>query len=453
MADDLASGLRDFLNVPTQQPVNDDVAGALRTFFQPSPDRAQEFGNLFQSESQRQASDGDSMDESRQRFQQQFPSVDFSQIQPDLQQAVKQEQQRQKFLSARAAVASKPEDVDDYIWERAPFFGAVAGGVKAYSLRESAQNIQDDKAKPIDYEILARHSVAAERYQNSSFGRKLLDEASYLPGAVSEWILSGGLAGAGRAAAENAAAKVFGSGALARAGRWGAGVATEGAIRTLANPAAIAGQTAQRMAPDTAVDQSGQSYIGQPKPLEEAATNAVLSKFIENSVFSGGHFPGMSNAAAEGISGRLFQGAKDTLAGVATAQANEEAQYQAGLSPQSSALRRIGDPQGRQDLLLELGSFALIEGAKQSWGAMRKSTLAPNSAKSQEAVADSARAFQRAAMAEFSKQTDGQLAALVQDLRADNGDQGDQFASELAKLRQTTGGPSIWRKRARPSIE
>jgi hypothetical protein len=249
---------------------------------------------------------------------------------------------QQAFNAGFEQRTQKGESPAQYFGERLPWLRHAVTAEKFGALKGAADRAATGQATDEDFKLLGDYKAEQEiQSQKGDLRKVFVDPAVSLPAEILEWVTAGKAAAPvsafARKSATAAVEKVLPGLLENRFATFAGRAAAEGAARTAINaPAAFAG-TLQGL-------QQGQDPV-------TAFTQDAARRMIGNTVFSG------LGAYEHGLAGNRFQSA---ARGVGASQAIQEAEYQAGLSPQSSAVHRVIG--GDLEALKELGGQAAIFG-------------------------------------------------------------------------------------------
>jgi hypothetical protein len=325
-----------------------------------------------------------------QRLESQNPGFRWDAVKEDYRNTVADEVRRMRLERQVNYHLEQGEDKPQYLAERLSILGAPVVIGNALELRRAANAIKDDKATNQDYSTIGRYLASQQLEAGKSDSRKFADIVTQLPATVAEWVFTGGLASAPKAAAEKAATRFLGKIGENWAVQKGIGLAAEGAARTAFNPTGLAAATAQQGVPQIGVDQRGQVAVGDAPSWGTALAKAAAAKMVENTVFSAGN-PFGSQA------GRTYL---QSLGGaVAAGEVNKEAQYRLGLAPQGSVVQQLaaGNPDALKHFGIQVAAFGTLEGAihgyerlGEKYQQMRGRGIAADSDRMREALAKEA---------------------------------------------------------------
>ena len=174
-----------------------------------------------------------------------------------------------------------------YLTARTPLFGPTSEGFNHSMAREAADRIQQGQATQEDYQALGSYLGHQQGLGpgNRSAGLAALDVASAIPGFAAEFALTAPAFGAGSAAVRQGLGGVAG-GAIRQNVVSGLGYVGGAAAQTAANVPRVAGATAERMAPNVAVqqDQEGRAAgieFGPARDFWEALPGGTFDAFVE----------------------------------------------------------------------------------------------------------------------------------------------------------------------------
>ncbi len=243
-------------------------------------------------------------------------------------------------------VGRMADDLTGYL----PFASSVQGIVNAKGVSEATSKIEKGAGSLDDFHKLADYLREQKRLEKRGFGKMVAENLAALPAVATEFYMTGGWLTSSKLAAEK--------GIVALAKR----AALGGVERTVANVPRLAEAYQQQKMPSVGI-QDGQIAVGPEKSDAEAATNAVVNKFIENAAFSFSGPAGFASKVGEGS--MLAAGGKGVGKLLVASEGSKEAQLQATSTGKGSTINRLykGDPKALRDFAAELVTFVGAEAA------------------------------------------------------------------------------------------
>jgi hypothetical protein len=231
--------------------------------------------------------------------------------------------------------AAAGENPEKYVTSRLPVAGGVIEAADTADMLLAAKRIESGEASPRDFKLVGDYLVQGEREGEKSWGRRVTDVVSALPGFAMEFGLTGGAYSVGRKGAEKVAGKVLGKAAESAAGKVAAAVGSRAAgvaLQTAANPQLIARETADQLTKNLSLskDASGGLQVAldldTPGFLEALGKGAASAAIELGSERAGraliGGAKGIGKAAV-GLVPESVGSAISRTAGAATAKAWE----------------------------------------------------------------------------------------------------------------------------------
>lgn len=297
----------------------------------------------------------------KQELEKYLPNMDFPEAEAIFRRAVAEEVKAQRFQKHYRDYLDRPSA--QKTMGVMPWIRHVSNTGFALRQREAAKAIAEDRATDDDLAVLARLQVDRDAAERGGLSGKVIEQALGLPAELAEWMTLTKPAAAISKPLAYAAYRGVGRAIPALAGRTLTKEAIQaglkGVARTAINVPSMVSGTAQRSVPEFSGGPGG-VYVGESPSVAKAARDTAISNLISNVVFEAlGPFGNQT--------GRSW--AKSTASGVGAVELSAEGQYQAGVSPQPSDLRRAmgGDREAQENLLATTIVFGGLEGYQHAF--------------------------------------------------------------------------------------